>query len=217
MPDGFKFPQNADLWQPLSTIAEYRNPEPQSRPFQVFGRLALGVSVSKPTAKCAASLSGSKRKIPTPTRTFRPQIQTFNEQHERRPDQYGVLVADGRGRFRVADRVRERRHLLLRRATNRAREIAVASRSARALARGAPAADRERDARRLQRGRRARLRRDQHPALRSRHSGRRPAVLDPVHDGHHVFVFFAADLPRDGHHFGSRRRCTSRRPTSTKS
>ena len=70
--------------------------------------------------------------IPTPTRTSRARVMTFNERDERRADQADLPVADGRGRLRAADRLRQRRQPAARALGQpRARDVASASRSAR--------------------------------------------------------------------------------------
>ena len=39
MGDGFKFPQNADLWQPLALVPNIENQQRNARGFEAFGRL----------------------------------------------------------------------------------------------------------------------------------------------------------------------------------
>src|SRR5206468_3011107 len=42
MPEGFKFPLNADLWQPLSVLPGLEAQKRNARGFEVFARLAPG-------------------------------------------------------------------------------------------------------------------------------------------------------------------------------
>ena len=53
MPDGFRFPDNADAWRPL---AAFTGP-PDSRALNVFGRLATGASVTEARQQIAAVLA----------------------------------------------------------------------------------------------------------------------------------------------------------------
>src|SRR5206468_1653361 len=44
MPEGFKFPQNADMWQPFSAMADLESQKRSARRFEIMGRLATGAS-----------------------------------------------------------------------------------------------------------------------------------------------------------------------------
>src|SRR5205807_9305902 len=54
MPEGFKFPVNADLWQPLSVLPGLDTQKRNARGFEVFARLAPGVSRPQSPAELAA-------------------------------------------------------------------------------------------------------------------------------------------------------------------
>ena len=73
-----------------------------------------------------------------------------------------------------------------------------------ALARHPAAADGERAAVGDRRPRGTRHRDDRHPPVRSRHGGRRTAVLDSVHDGRQRVRVLRARLPRHRHHLRPR-------------
>ena len=80
----------------------------------------------------ARSSRGSRTTTPTPTRTSSRRSMTFNERVNGGADQADLPVADGRGRLRAADRLRERREPAARRGRRRARARSrCASRSAR--------------------------------------------------------------------------------------
>lgn len=51
MPDGFRFPRLADLWQPVSQIADLAEQSRDRRTFGVIGRLADGASVASARAE----------------------------------------------------------------------------------------------------------------------------------------------------------------------
>ena len=185
-------------------------------------------SAGSPTASRVAQAQAELNAIATPagarlsrrpTRTSRATVMTFNERVQRRPDQAGVPVADGRRRLRAADRVRERRQPAagaLGEPLARDLRPRVARRDA--LAHRPAAAGRERAARDHQR--RARPRRSSIVGIRlfdAAVAGRRQAVLDGVHDGR---AACSRSSPRSASapasSSASRRRCTCRRPTSTK-
>ncbi len=69
MPEGFKFPQNADLWQPLSLVPGLETQKRDARGLDVFGRLAPDVPLEQARASSSPSGNGSSRHIRTPTRT----------------------------------------------------------------------------------------------------------------------------------------------------
>ena len=54
MPEGFKFPQNADLWQPLSQIAGLIKQTRNARGVRGFGRLAPGATREQAQAELLA-------------------------------------------------------------------------------------------------------------------------------------------------------------------
>ena len=51
MPDGFRFPRLADLWQPVSQVADLADRPRDRRAFGVIGRLADGASVARARAE----------------------------------------------------------------------------------------------------------------------------------------------------------------------
>ena len=110
MPEGFKFPQNADLWQPLVDRAASSSSRSATR---AASRCSAG---SRPACRarrrrpsCIAigqrltpRLSGHQQGRPA-------EGADLQRARQRRPDPRGVSVADGRGRLRAADRLRQRR------------------------------------------------------------------------------------------------------------
>ena len=147
MPEGFKFPQNADLWQPLTDDAEHRDAEAQP---------AAAAGVRPPGARRDARTgAGRDDHHHAAAREGEPRHQQghpgagpdLQRKHERRPDPDGVPVADGRGRVRAADRLRQRRQpAAVARHQPRARDCRARLARRLALARRPAAADRERDA-----------------------------------------------------------------------
>ena len=72
MPEGFKFPTNADLWLPLALMPNLTEQKRDARNLQAFGRLAPGVTLAQARAELDDHRRpASRTTIPTPTRTSR--------------------------------------------------------------------------------------------------------------------------------------------------
>src|SRR5688500_9413046 len=74
MPEGFKFPQNADMWRPLSTIRELDTQKRNSRGFEVFGRLREGVSQAQAQAEMAGIGERLARDYPETNKDIQPRV-----------------------------------------------------------------------------------------------------------------------------------------------
>ena len=133
MPEGFKFPTDADLWMPLCADAAADRAEAR-RPQQLdtFGRLADGVTMAQAQAELNTIAGKLAHDYPDTNKDITAARDDVQRTRQRRPDQAGLPVADGRRRLRAADRVRERRQPAARALGQpRARDVASASRSAR--------------------------------------------------------------------------------------
>ena len=64
MPDGFRFPRLADLWQPVSQTAELEDQPRDARGFEVIGRLADGATVAQAAAEIDALTAALARDHP---------------------------------------------------------------------------------------------------------------------------------------------------------
>ena len=109
MPEGFKFPLTADLWMPLVNLAGIADQKRDARNLEAFGRLADGVTVAQARAELDAHRDAPRARYPATNKDIAPTVMTFNERYNGGQIRAGVPVADGRGRVRPADRVRERR------------------------------------------------------------------------------------------------------------
>ena len=119
-----------------------------TRPLQAFGHLAPGVTREQAQSELINISQKLESENPDTNKDIQARVQTFNEQPERRADPHGVPVADGRGRVRAADRVRERRQpAAVARHQPRARDLGARVARRVALARDPAAADRKRAAR----------------------------------------------------------------------
>src|SRR5262249_54584960 len=79
MPEGFKFPVNADLWQPLSLVPGLESEKRNERGLDAFGRLAPGVSQAQAASELAAIGSRLAQDFPSTNTNVVPTVQTFNE------------------------------------------------------------------------------------------------------------------------------------------
>src|SRR5688500_11233899 len=79
MPEGFRFPQNADMWQPLATIRDLESQKRNARGLEVMGRLREGVSQSQAQAEMIGIGQRLAKDYPDTNKDIQPQVQTFNE------------------------------------------------------------------------------------------------------------------------------------------
>ncbi len=184
MPEGFKFPFNTDLWQPLSVINGIQEQKRNARGLQVFGRLAKGVTREQAQAEMINVGQKLTTDYPDTNKDVQPRVRTFNESQNGGPIRTVFLSLMGAVAFVLLIACANVANLLLARSTQRAREISV---------RISLGATRWRVIRQLLiesvllalisgaigLGHLA----GRHPAVRPGHAGRRASVLDPVHDG----------------------------------
>jgi putative ABC transport system permease protein len=77
MPPGFRFPENDEMWMPVSAMAGLQRDKREVRPFRACGRLAAGVSRSRAQAELVAVTERLAREYPATNRTFRAAILPF--------------------------------------------------------------------------------------------------------------------------------------------
>jgi putative ABC transport system permease protein len=125
MPEGFKFPFSADLWQPLSLLPGLADQKRNSRSLEVFGRLAPGVSRTEAAAELAAVGARLARDYPDTNKDIVPTVETFNERFNGGPIKLIFLSLMGAVGFVLLIACANVANLLLARAAHRAREISV--------------------------------------------------------------------------------------------
>jgi putative ABC transport system permease protein len=77
MPEGFQFPMNARLWQPLASMpAEWRNARDR-RPLDSFGRLRPGVTAGQAQAELQGIVTRLAREYPDRNRDPRPSVAPY--------------------------------------------------------------------------------------------------------------------------------------------
>ncbi|MGH9175645.1 MAG: ABC transporter permease, partial [Vicinamibacterales bacterium] len=125
MPEGFKFPQNADLWQPLALLPNIESQKRNARGFEVFGRLAPGVSQAQAQAELLAIAQRLTKDYPDTNKDIQPRVQTFNERVNGGPIKAIFLSLMGAVGFVLLIACANVANLLLARSAQRSREIAV--------------------------------------------------------------------------------------------
>jgi putative ABC transport system permease protein len=125
MPEGFKFPQNADLWQPLSVINGLQEQKRNSRGFAVFGRLAPGVTREQAQTELINIGQKLAADHPDTNQNIHARIQTFNESQNGGPIRTVFLSLMGAVGFVLLIACANVANLLLARSTQRGREISV--------------------------------------------------------------------------------------------
>ncbi len=125
MPDGFKFPGNADLWQPLSLMPGYSSQPRDARGLGAFARLRDDAGLSQAQTELQTVAVALAQAHPEMNRDIRPWLMPINERFNGRLSDptwqafivVGVLVA-----LIACANVA---NLLLARSARRAREIAI--------------------------------------------------------------------------------------------
>ena len=79
MPEDFKFPFNADLWQPLSLVRELEAQKRNARGFEVMGRLAPGVTQAQAQTELVTIGQRLTKDFPDTNKDVQPRVQTYNQ------------------------------------------------------------------------------------------------------------------------------------------
>jgi len=125
MPEGFKFPQNADVWQPLAMIPELDQQKRNARAFEAFGRLIPGVTLAQAKAEMLAIGQRLTTDYPDTNKNVQANVQTFNERFNNGPIRAIFLSLMGAVGFVLLIACANVANLLLARSAQRSREIAV--------------------------------------------------------------------------------------------
>ena len=126
MPEGFGFPFNEALWQPLAAMPGMANAAPDDRMLNVIGRLADGVSVPQVRAELMAVAAGLAARFPQTHAGFEPALARFGDQyHGRLRDAPEPLLGAMLAGLLLLVACVNVANLLLARSAGRAREVAI--------------------------------------------------------------------------------------------
>jgi predicted permease len=125
MPEGFKFPINADLWVPLVNLAGLADQKRETRNFDVFGRLAPGVTIAQARAELNTTAARLAHDFPATNKDISPTVMTFNERYNGGRIRLVFMTLMGAVGFVLLIACANVANLLLARSANRAREISV--------------------------------------------------------------------------------------------
>ena len=123
MPEGMRFPNNADLWRPLVPDAEMEKRD--ARQLAPFGRLARGVSRTGAQTELSGIAAQLRSAYPDTNKTIDAELQTFNERFNGGPIRMLFLTLMGAVVFVLLIACANVASLLLARSAARAREVAV--------------------------------------------------------------------------------------------
>lgn len=125
MPDGFAFPFNTELWQPLSQWSGLPVQQRDRRVLELFGRLKDGITIDSARADLSSTAARLEREYPDTNRGTRPLIMPFTERYNGSiSDPIYVALLSGVA-FVLLIVCANVANLLLARAATRAREITM--------------------------------------------------------------------------------------------
>lgn len=125
MPDGFKFPTNSDVWQPLSAIPDLTSQGRGVRPFGAVGRLVDGASELEAQGDMNAIAGRLARRFPDSNHDTRFVAMPINDRYNADVTDAAWLAFITAGVLVLLVACANVANLLLMRATQRSGEIAM--------------------------------------------------------------------------------------------
>ena len=125
MPEGMKFPFNADLWLPLSNMPNLAAQKRNQRSVQLFGRLTEGVTRERAQSELKAIAARLEHDFPDTNKDISLTVMTFKERVNGGPIRLVFLSLMGAVAFVLLIACANVANLLLARSAARAREVGV--------------------------------------------------------------------------------------------
>ena len=125
MPDGFRFPNNAEVWQPLSLMPGIAVAPRDARTLGVFGRLADRATLGQAGSELEAAAARLESDFPDTNAGFRPHVMLINDRFNAPITQPGWLQFITAGVLVVLIACANVANLLLMRSVHRSREMAI--------------------------------------------------------------------------------------------
>jgi len=125
MPEGFKFPNNADLWLPLAHMPRLAEQKRDNRNVEAFGKLADGVTRAQAQSEMNTIAGQLRHDYPDTNKDVTASVMTFNERQNGGPIRLVFLSLMGAVAFVLLIACANVANLLLARSATRAREMSV--------------------------------------------------------------------------------------------
>jgi len=126
MPEGMQFPFNNELWVPLSQLPpDLRDNKRDMRIFNVFARLADGVTLPQARAELTSIAAELERQYQSMSREVKPYVVTYQESVASGPIRLMILSMMGAVSFVLLIACANVANLLLARSAYRSKEMGV--------------------------------------------------------------------------------------------
>ena len=125
MPEGFKFPNSADLWLPLAQMPRLTEQKRDARNLDVFGRLAANSTLPQAQSEMRTIASKLALDYPETNKDITARVMTFNDRVNGGPIKLIFLSLMGAVGFVLLIACANVANLLLARSASRAREMSV--------------------------------------------------------------------------------------------